>query len=409
MSQTYDVDGVALPRPFKIRRFGHLGLNLRRLDEAREFYCGALGFRLSEERDLFAELPAKMAAKAREVMTDPRMFFATYGADHHSLLLADHSFGTYFGHDRQNADNTLSQVTWQVGSLREVVEASNWLIEQGVRLVRVGRDMPGSNWHVYFLDPDGTTIELYYGMEQIGWDRRSKPEPMHDRAFFKAPPLPQIAEIDEVYAARQAGVDMTTGYAPDERAGDRCFDVGGVLLERPFKIVGLGPLSVFTDRLDEMVDFYTRIVGLVHVESAMIDGKRIEYLRYGTGHHTLVLVDKSLRVDLGLSEHSSTMAIGLQLGGYRQLRDAAQYLTSRGYRLVDSIPPEAHLGIDYAVHVADPDGHLVQLYYYMETVGWDGRPRPHDQRATVLNGSWPEQVAEQSDTYCGHPFQGPLG
>ena len=25
------------------------------------------------------------------------------------------------------------------------------------------------------LDPDGHRIEFYYGMEQIGWDRRSKP------------------------------------------------------------------------------------------------------------------------------------------------------------------------------------------------------------------------------------------
>ena len=35
--------------------------------------------------------------------------------------------------------------------------------------------MPGSNWHAYLYDPDGQSNELYYGIEQIGWNGHSKP------------------------------------------------------------------------------------------------------------------------------------------------------------------------------------------------------------------------------------------
>jgi len=43
MSKSYDVGGVLYPRPFRIRRLGHFGFNLNRLDEGLAFYGGLLG------------------------------------------------------------------------------------------------------------------------------------------------------------------------------------------------------------------------------------------------------------------------------------------------------------------------------------------------------------------------------
>ena len=34
----YDVGGVLLDRPFKIRRLGHFGFNVVNMDEAKRFY-----------------------------------------------------------------------------------------------------------------------------------------------------------------------------------------------------------------------------------------------------------------------------------------------------------------------------------------------------------------------------------
>jgi catechol 2,3-dioxygenase-like lactoylglutathione lyase family enzyme len=408
----FDVGGVLLPRPFKIRRFGHFGLNMDRLDDAITFYTDLLGFRVTDEMSLFDQLPPEAPPELRtaieQAVTDPRMIFTSNSSDHHALLLAHRTFGTLIGNDRKAKDNTLSQLTWQVGSLREIVDAEAYLREQGVEIVRIGRDMPGGNWHVYFLDPDDNTVELYYGMEQIGWSRKSRPHTMHYRAFMTAPSLPQMSEAAELQDALYRGIDINSGWSPSETHLKETHDVGGVLLPRPFKVTRLGPMSMFTERMAEMLHFYTELLGFQIVEEAGYLGKRIVYLRSGVEHHTFVLADKALRSQLGLSEHTSCLSIGMEVGSYRQLREAVRHLVDNGHTLIDKIPPELYIGIDYAAHLRDPDGHLVCLYYYMEQVGWDGKPRPRDQRRPVID-PWPETLEPLSDTYADQTYLGPLG
>ena len=53
----YDVGGVLLERPFKIRRLGHFGFNFTRLDEALTFYTDLLGFVVSDEINFRNSLP----------------------------------------------------------------------------------------------------------------------------------------------------------------------------------------------------------------------------------------------------------------------------------------------------------------------------------------------------------------
>jgi catechol 2,3-dioxygenase-like lactoylglutathione lyase family enzyme len=406
--QQYDVGGVLLPRPFKIRRFGHFGLNLDRLDEAITFYTDLLGFRITDEMSILDEVPAEAHEAVAKIVTDGRMIFTSNSADHHALLLAHRTFGTLMGNDRNAKDNTLSQLTWQVGTLQEVVDAEAFLRERGVQIVRIGRDMPGGNWHVYFLDPDDNTVELYYGMEQIGWSRKSRPRAMHDRAFMEAPPLPQMSEAAELRDALDRGIDLHSGWSPSETHLKETHDVGGMLLPRPFKVTRLGPMSMFTERMDEMLAWYTELLGFQVVEEAEYLGKRIVYLRSGSEHHTFVLADKALRSLLELSEHTSCLSIGFEVGSYRQLRAAVRHLVDNGHKLLDNIPSELHLGIDYAAYLQDPDGHLVCLYYYMEQVGWDGKPRPQSERRTVTD-PWPDTLAPLSDTYADQTFMGPLG
>jgi hypothetical protein len=102
------------------------------------------------------------------------------------------------------------------------------------------------------------------------------------------------------------------------------------------------------------------------------------------------------------------MSFGLQLGSYRQLRDAIDWLKAQGARVTE-LPPALRPGIDYAACVIDPDGHALELYYYMEQIGWDGRVRGSASRRKVKPGVWPEMIEPLSDTYMGEPFLGPLG
>ena len=51
--QGYQVGGVRMARPFKIRRFGHFGFNVEDLDAAASFYTDELGFRITDDMNLF--------------------------------------------------------------------------------------------------------------------------------------------------------------------------------------------------------------------------------------------------------------------------------------------------------------------------------------------------------------------
>jgi catechol 2,3-dioxygenase-like lactoylglutathione lyase family enzyme len=403
---TYDVGGVLLERPFKIRRIGHFGLNAMRMEECLRFYTEDLGLRVSDRKDMGerAERPEDIAA-----FGDPGGYFMRYGTDHHSFVLFNKRVREATDKLRTFAPGVVvNQISWQVGSLAEVVNGRDWLSEDGLKIQRSGRDMPGSNWHTYFYDPDGHTNELFYGMEQIGWDARSKPVPTWDEFIFReAPPLPQIPEDEELRLAAQHGEDLNAGSANRDALTGASYDVDGVLLTRPFKIVKGGPLSLFVKDMDAAVAFYTHKLGLTISEETVWDGRRCVFLRANTEHHTIALYPVELRASLGLRADSTTLAFGFQLGTYRQLRDARAFLAQRGARFVE-LPAALHPGIDYALHVLDPDGQAVQLYFSMEQIGWDGKPRPASARPNPAPNAWPETIPAQSDTYGGETLMGPL-
>jgi catechol 2,3-dioxygenase-like lactoylglutathione lyase family enzyme len=404
--ETYDVGGVLLERPFKIRRLGHYGLNAMRMEECLRFYTEDVGFRISDRLDFGARAERKEDIAG---FGDAGGYFMRHGTDHHSFVLFNKRVREYLDKLRRFAPGvTMNQISWQVGSLEEVVHGGEWQAAQGMEIQRSGRDMPGSNWHTYFYDPDGHTNELYYGMEQIGWDGKSKPFSMHDRGFHQKPQLPQIPEDEEVRNSAQRGDDLVSGSALRDALGGATYDVEGIMLPRPFKVIKCGPISLFVRDLEAATRFYTRQIGLRISEESVWNGHRCVFLRANTEHHTIVLCPIELRETLGLRDNSTTMAAGFQVGSYRQLREAREFFKSRGATFVD-LPGELHAGIDYAFHVLDPDGQAVQFYFSMEQIGWDGLVRPPAQRPSVRAGNWPVAIAEAPDVYGGESLLGPLG
>jgi len=399
----YNVGGVILPRPFKIRRLGHFGFNASRFAEGVEFYTSLLGFNLSDTLDF-----SKAPWFPRDAdLGDPKGYFMRYGTDHHAFVLFNQKVMDQRADRKFAPEVTINQITWQCGSLKEITDAHTYFEQQKIPIQRVGRDMPGSNWHVYVYDPDGHTTELYYGIEQIGWNQASKPQVMYDRGFRDKPALPQIAESAEVAQAIDKGVDLLSGHRT-RHALPATYDVEGVLLPRPFKITKIGPVSLFVDDVDRAEAFYTQHLGFVTSEQTVCRGARSVFLRCGTEHHSVGLFPKELRRTLGLSEHTTCMSFGVEVGSYAQLKGAVAFLKSHGVKFVDSIPPELAPGIDYSAFALDPDGHCIQLYYYMEQVGWDGRVRTGAERRRV-EAVWPDTLEPLSDTYVDQVFQGPLG
>jgi len=168
----FNVGGVWLDRPFKIRRLGHFGFNVRNFDACVKFYTDLLGFSISDPIDFGARIQDEEAKKKMGPTTG---YFMRHGSDHHSFVVFPRPVMDFLGGRSAKDDVTINQITWQVGSLREVTSAEEYLRGLENRIRRSGRDTPVSNWHVYPFDPDENINELYYGIEQIGWMGASKP------------------------------------------------------------------------------------------------------------------------------------------------------------------------------------------------------------------------------------------
>jgi catechol 2,3-dioxygenase-like lactoylglutathione lyase family enzyme len=402
--EKFNVGGILLDRPFKARRLGHFGFDNVDMPESVQFYSSVLGLRISDllDHNLLTPHPERLAG-----LGDTNGYFMRYGTDHHSFALFNRRVRAALGRLDSNPEVTTNQITFQVSTLREVVDGHHWIADRGVTIQRAGRDRRGSNWHTYFYDPDGHAVELYYGIEQIGWNGYSKLADRVSRRFNDVVTLPQVSELDEVQEAIAAGIDLSAGYRGIDLLPPR-YDVGGIMLPRPFKIVHVGPVRLFVKDLAKSEAFYREIVGLVPTEEIIWRGHRCVFLRAGNEHHSIALYPIELRSVLGLSSHTNCFSFGLQIADYQQLRDAAPFLREKGVKFVD-IPAELRPGIDYAAYVLDPDGHALELYYYMEQIGWDGRFRAPDQRRKVEPWPWPQSLEPLSDTYTSEPFLGPLG
>jgi hypothetical protein len=133
-------------------------------------------------------------------------------------------------------------------------------------------------------------------------------------------------------------------------------------------------------------------------------------MRCANEHHSLALFPLAWRDALGLSSHTTCASFGLQVANYQQLKAAREFLAANGVRVeTNTLPPELHPGVDFAAYAFDPEGHCIDLYYSMEQVGWDGRPRSPESRRAVDSNIWPDALEPLSDTYAGEVFLGPWG
>lgn len=398
-SEQFEVGGVRLERPFKVRRLGHVGLGFENLQASYHFYHDLLGFRLSDAIDLSprADLTG---------LGDPLMYFTRCGSDHHTLVfLARAVRNRVFPVDDSMMD--IQQISWQVDSLSEIKEANHWLAQQSQRVTRVGRDMPGSNWHVYFMDAEGHQNELFYGMEQVGWDGVPKPVTMYRDRVSAEFPIPQRSETQEIEDTIRDGIDVFAGRR-DPDVGNATYEIGGVLLQRPFRVTRIGSIGLFVRDVPRAVAFYTRIMGFKVTEEIPVSGYESAFLRTDHEHHSLALYPFELRSALGVQARSTCAVLGIQVANYKQLRDAVTFLRDRNVQVFEA-PLAFSTGIDYAAHFLDPDGHVVRLYHAMERVDWDGHPKPVHLRRAVALAQWPDVLADVDGGYAHEVFQGPLG
>jgi catechol 2,3-dioxygenase len=140
--------------PFKIQRLGHVVLMVSDLDRSMTFYTQVLGFKVS---DVYPE-----------EMQPGGFAFLRCGTDHHSIALVGNGAG-------ESKHIELHHIAFEVATVEEVFRARDRLREQKVPITFEGRRRAGCQISVEFLDPDGHSIEIYWGLDQVGTDGRVRP------------------------------------------------------------------------------------------------------------------------------------------------------------------------------------------------------------------------------------------
>lgn len=159
--------------PFKIGKLGHVVLMVTDMVRSVRFYTEFLGFRVS---DVYPE-----------DMAPGGMVFMRCNTDHHGVALVGGALGA-----AQNRE--LHHLAFEVSTLGEVVSARDHLRQHQVQIDFEGRRRAGSQIAVEFRDPDNHSLEIYWGVDQIGSDGVTRPEDhwdwVHSLEEAIARPLP---------------------------------------------------------------------------------------------------------------------------------------------------------------------------------------------------------------------------
>jgi catechol 2,3-dioxygenase len=126
----------------RLKKLGHIQLRVADLERSKAFYRDVLGFRVAEQDPKHGDL------------------FMTLGEDFHTLDMAPH----------ENPEAARSQarplgvahIAFQVASYEALGEAYRTLLQHGVRIERAMDHV--NQRSIYFLDPDGNRLEIYYEM-----------------------------------------------------------------------------------------------------------------------------------------------------------------------------------------------------------------------------------------------------
>jgi len=125
------------PSVTKIERLGHVVFNVSKFDVVLKFMNEKLGFKISDFVPGFAA------------------FLRCYPNPlHHSLAIL------------AGADDHLNHVNFMVQDIDDIGAAMNRMKKAGIEIVfGPGRHQPSESIFLYFLDPDGMTVEYSFGME----------------------------------------------------------------------------------------------------------------------------------------------------------------------------------------------------------------------------------------------------
>ena len=153
----------------RIERIGHCALRVREVERSKRFYVDVLGFELLEE--------------------DPEhggAFLGLPGTSHTIDVFASGEMDA--STEEARGPSPLVHIAFRVGSYSDLREAHDTLLENGVRIR--GMIDHVNQRSIYFADPDGNGLELYY--ERPDWaEIFARGRGDEDRPFTFDEPAPE--------------------------------------------------------------------------------------------------------------------------------------------------------------------------------------------------------------------------
>jgi catechol 2,3-dioxygenase len=125
----------------KLKGIGHVNLRVADEQVSKRFYRDVLGFLIAEE--------------------DPEHggVFMTLGDNFHTLDIGQHP-APETAQRPQRGQIGLGHIAFQVGSYAALRDAYTHLVANGVEILRATNHI--NQRSIYFADPDGNTLEIYY-------------------------------------------------------------------------------------------------------------------------------------------------------------------------------------------------------------------------------------------------------
>jgi catechol 2,3-dioxygenase len=142
-------------------RLGHVGIAVRDLDRMVDFYRSVLDMQISDR------MPYPDGGPLVEGV------WLRCNTDHHVLALFQPRAST----GAPAGPYGLHHVAFELGSFEELRRAARHVTEHHGPLRATRRGGPGCQLRIYFPDPEGNLVELYWGLDQVGWDGRARPYP----------------------------------------------------------------------------------------------------------------------------------------------------------------------------------------------------------------------------------------
>lgn len=155
---------MSIPPTFKI---GHIGIAVRDLDRAVNFYCDVLGMTLTER----FEYPEDEVGHGVSVAAGA---FVRCATTHHNLSIFSFKDGIA-AEDSENPTFGLHHIAFELPTPEKLLEFYRQVQAQGVAIFSARSGGPGNQPRFYIRDPDGNLLEFYWGIDQIGWDGLPRP------------------------------------------------------------------------------------------------------------------------------------------------------------------------------------------------------------------------------------------